>query len=64
MWEGEDGELYPWAEYRAKYPERRARFTTFIDGAEPAKYSRFDIFNEQSKETYFLYRRRGNKLRT
>ena len=44
IWEGEDGELYPWAEYRAKYPERRARFTTFIDGAEPAKYSRFDIF--------------------
>jgi len=44
IWLGEDGEEYDWVSYRAAYTEKRPRFTAFIDGAQPAKYERFDVF--------------------
>ena len=44
IWKGDDGKMYDWIPYRAAFPDKRPRYTAFINGAQPAKYEKFDIF--------------------
>jgi hypothetical protein len=44
IYKGDDGEMYGWTQYRAKYPDKRPRYTAFIDDAQPVKYQKFDVF--------------------